>query len=190
MRTQIEYVLRQLDSCLGTEEHNPMPRTCSTGTFLLLLVVISAAVFPVLGQNKSKEPIKVYVFYQSNSSGFVDSGEAARRDTANDIANSLKHNKMIQVLGDEEKNAADVTVEIVSRGYEAGTSDSTLAVVRTVLRHGDYSTQITGWINPANGGLREAFSPWRLAADKAAASIEHWIKTNHDRLIDSRPSAH
>jgi hypothetical protein len=149
--------------------------------FLFLLGMGCTAVLAAPGQKKSKEPVKLYLFYRINKDNIVDDAQLERRDTTKDIANRLKHDKLIQLVVDEERDKADVTVEVVSRGIEAGTGLSTFAVVHMVLRHGDYATEITGWENM--DPTTRSFTPWRTAAMRASEAIERWIKNNYDKLV-------
>jgi hypothetical protein len=163
---------------------------------LLLGLAIAATVSGALSgfaQNKSSEPIKVFIFTGANDGGFVDPDQRQRSDSVEDVKKALDKKNLIEIVGQRE--GADLTLEVLGRGgEETGTvttrpgpfgtwnsSNDTVATVRVGLTAGTYTSLIEGY-----GGKGQIFSVWHTAANNAAKKIESWIKANHDNLIARR----
>jgi hypothetical protein len=151
----------------------------------------------VFAQKKSAEPIKVFTFTAANEGGFVDADQKQRTDSVGDLKKALQRKKdLIQLVS--EKESADVTLEVLGRGY-VGTGSSTttttkgyygvwnstteedsLPTVHVGLKAGEYVTIVNGRVDS-----EMQLAPWRGAAVDAAFKIENQIKDNHDRLMHS-----
>jgi len=161
----------------------------------VLLAGLVLAVAPTVlatPQKKVVEPIKVYIFTAQNSGGFTDEDYSQRIHSVHDLTNTLGKKKVIRLVHTESE--ADVSLEVLGRGYEETGSETTyqnplgglttsndaIAAVRVGLKAGIYSTMIVGTAPP--GTIRT----WWFAAAVAANDIESWVKANHDRLIAQR----
>jgi hypothetical protein len=173
---------------------------CNRVLMFALAIVMMAVMAPSgSAQKKSAEPVKVFVFTAANEGGFVDADQKQRRDSVGDLKKALDRKKdLIQIV--TEKEAADVTLEVLGRGYigtgnstttttkgyygvwNSTTSEDSVPTVHVGLKAGDYVTIIHGG-GPDN---QIQLAPWRGAAVDAAFKIEKWVKDNHDRLIAQR----
>jgi hypothetical protein len=163
---------------------------------LVCLIAIAAAAFA--GQKKQVEPIRVFVFTAQDASGFVDADSKQRTDSVEDLKKDLSRDSTIQLVSAQD--SADVTLEVLGRGYEETgsatttqdygewhTYPDTVRVVRVGLRAGGYSTLFEGTSSFAQRGLIGVASGlWKMAANNAAKSIEDWMKANHDTLLSIR----
>jgi hypothetical protein len=67
-------------------------------------------------ENKEQEAsIRVFVFAASNQTEFTDPGEKDRDDSVEDSKKALKKNKLTVVT---DRESADITVEVLGRGYQ------------------------------------------------------------------------
>jgi hypothetical protein len=171
------------------EDEMKFNRILVFGLAIATIVVSPASIF---AQQRSAEPIKVFVFTAPNEGGFVDSVQKLRTDSVEDLKKTLDKKDLVEIVS--QKEGADMTLEVLGRGGEEtgsattsrgaygtwNTSKDTVATVRVGLTAGTYATLIEGH----NDG--RITNVWRTAANNAAKKIENWIKDNHDRLIAQR----
>jgi len=138
---------------------------------------------------------RVYVYTNSDPSGIVDDAAKGRADVVRDIVGKLKGKRAVTVVGDQ--GHADLTLEILSRGYEdigAATASripgtgvtqaysNKRAAIHARLRslNVDYSTEIVG------GAPGTYLNAWGSAAGDLAAKVEKFVKENKDKLVEAR----
>jgi hypothetical protein len=90
-----------------------------------LAVAMAVSMIPSMAaQKKSIEPVKVFVFTAENEGGFTDKSQKDRADAVEDLKKALDKTDLVQVV--PQKQGADITLEVLSRGREdRGTTTTT-----------------------------------------------------------------
>jgi hypothetical protein len=163
---------------------------------MILLLACTVFATPSLrahDNNKGQLPIRIFVFTAAtNPSGFVDSNHKDLTDSVSDLRKDLK-SKFTLV---DDRATADVSVEIVGRGYvptgalstithgfSSTTSPNSVAAVRATLSAGDYSTTIDG-ISDVSAYIPNG--TWRGAAWSLESQIDKWVRNNYEKLMTLR----
>lgn len=158
----------------------------SVAAIALLLSLIHLLPDLMVAQKKEQQaPIRVFVFAGNNSKGFTDPGQKDRNDSAEDLKKELRKKLVVT----DNRDNAEVIVEVVARGYELPqtvtktakvfgdpTGKTRVPTVSVTLTVGDYSATLVG----------QKEQNWRSAADDAAKKIEAWVQDNYDKLLARR----
>jgi hypothetical protein len=156
----------------------------------LLAAMICLSLSPLSAQKKEQQTaIRVFVFVASNSNGFSDPGQKDRNDSLEDLKKDLGKKLIVT----DRREDADVTVELVGRGYQNpqtvgktarafgdATGKNRVATVSVTIAAGDYSATIDG---QNDGRLTNV---WRTAAGDTAKKIEAWVQDNREKLLSRR----
>jgi hypothetical protein len=169
---------------------------------LLALAVGAAAAFVPAAQaaNTPSQKVKLFVFAQSDASGFVDERTQELGATVKDLQEAIikKKNGLMELV--EAKEQADIVLEVTERqlverqgqlstnttyskdGKRASSTTTQTkehdVVLKAVMRVGDYTNELTGQCDLGYlfGGA------YRQAAKNLVGSLENWVKKNHTRL--------
>ena len=159
---------------------------------LLSLALIAAAAST--STVAAAEPLKVFVFTNEVPSGSVDEQLKARRESLQDLVNTLsspRHGKTLTLV--KSREGADVLIDLVSRG-ETTTSvarSSTSAAGGTTASASRSSTVTKQFLRfrIAAGQLThnlitEDQLPWTKMAERAAEDLVKWMSEN---VVPARP---
>jgi hypothetical protein len=170
---------------------------------LTALALLASMIYPRASQAAQKqkqqpqELIRVFVF-AADQTGFSDPGQSLKnlKDSVGDLKHAFRSESKKEIVVVEDREAADIVVEVIARGYEDAGSTTTLTrgtlaglssttsknsvlAVRVTLTAGDYSTTLDG---TSDAG----YPIWLNAAISAVKQIKSWVQDNRDKLLARR----
>jgi hypothetical protein len=157
----------------------------------LLVLSLTAIGLPAVAV---AQPVKVFLFTRpSPGSASVDEEFKARQDAVRDVSRDLeaaKYRKLITVV--QSRDAADLVVELVSRGEttRSSSSSSTRSVggggTASASRSASETKRHLRFAMTAGGVAEELTTegqqPWIEMAERAAGDLAKWTADNQGRL--------
>jgi hypothetical protein len=148
---------------------------------LIACVGLALVATPLSAKDLDRPSVPVFVTSSGAVDGFTDPNKD-NRDTMNDLRQSLKGRKRLEVV--DHRDAAVIVLTVLGRdralsmpmGFGIVGRD---VVVKVRFQYRDVDTEMSA---SALGGTVGSGGAWRTAASKIASQVDEWIKVNRDKL--------
>lgn len=159
---------------------------------LLMSVVFTLLVSLATAQNE----VKVFVFTAPTPEGFIDQDSKQRSDSVKDVRVALTKKRGLIVV--DEKEVADISVEVMGRGWKETGETTTSTIALPPLAGGGLSSRTSadkdmdlvvrlraGSYETVLHSQNEAII-WRVHAGEIAKKVEKWVKDNNAMVLKLR----